>query len=450
MKSTHSWRNAPTYQSGNWYWDKKSDSLHFEAHNDLKDEMDRYIETNGYKFLRTITTAEEVIFHQNFARPETSYDYETIVSIDVRNLVLFLMPKEFLTKKFIEFMHTTEVSRLLNSLIMYFAYFLRLVELILIRRDELNGNMGIIQSEQTVETRRMFSIHLSQYRMLVGRNYSVILMDEGKVDHSNKCGSITISDNLIQEQFLAVATQIVWISMHRMAYDVIEMEMNRLFRSEHFIINKPGYLKFTAAEKSLLYGRRNKIVNCLAQVSPLIQELEHVPNEDLPILWIGERKYCGTDIRIATLELEYIVPNQQLHLIDVSRGIMGHPKRFYDTLLNLNWSAVREEHYSLENDPYHILRQPHLQLPNINEPTIRIMSKHCEHFLKLHRMNESISRKMLSKWLRRESIISSANGMVGVDIYNRCKNDLADSSYGPPIREIISNYFKVVTKLRKE
>jgi len=54
-----------------------------------------------------------------------------------------------------------------------------------------------------------------------------------------------------------------------------------------------------------LYGRNNKIVNYRTQISPLIQELEHVAEEDMPILWIGERKYRGTDVRIA--EMEYYI-----------------------------------------------------------------------------------------------------------------------------------------------
>ncbi|XP_030246630.1 uncharacterized protein LOC115565564 [Drosophila navojoa] len=150
------------------------------------------------------------------------------------------------------------------------------------------------------------------------------------------------------------------------------MEMNRLFRSGHFIVNKSEYLKFTPAE----------------------------------------RKYRGTDLRIAKLELEYIMPSQQLHLIDVTHGIKGHPRKLYDTLLNLNWLAVREEHYSLENDPYHILRQPHLDLSNINELEVRKMSEHYEHLLSLHRIDRPMS--------------------AFVDV------------------NIIEKYFKAVTKHRKE
>ncbi|XP_034485641.1 uncharacterized protein LOC117790332 [Drosophila innubila] len=447
---------VPKYHSGKWSWDAKSDKLHFEPHNDLEDARERYIETNGYKFLRSINQEEEMIFRQQFVRSEATFDTDTVVINDVRDLVLYLMPKEFLTMKFLEFMHKPAVHRLLHALIIYFEYFLRLVEFVLIRRDELAGDMAQIQSEQTNEMKRIFSIYLSQYRMLVARNYSVILKGEGDMAqfyHMKEIVNIsaTIKDKYFHEQFLAVAIQIVWITMHRRAYNVIEMEMNRLFRSEHFVMNRPEYLKFTPAERSLLYGRNNKIVNYRSQASPLIHELKHINDEDLPILWIGERKYRGTDTRIVQMELEYIVPGPQLFMIDVAHGVLGHPKILYDTMLNLDWPAVRYANYSVEHDPYHIVRQPHLRIPNIDEMKLRRMSKQYDQFFKVFRIYEPVTRQMLYKWCRRDKVINFyRSGGVLDDIYVRCNKDLASHKYGPTVAQIIQKYFKLVSRLRKK
>ncbi|XP_030565211.1 uncharacterized protein LOC115765693 [Drosophila novamexicana] len=455
MKRIYADTYAPKYHSGKWSWDKKTDSLQFEPHNDLSDARERYIETNGYKFLRTINQEEELIFRQEFLRSQATFDTDTVVINDVRDLVLFMMPKEFLTTKFLEFIHKPAVHRLLHALIIYFEYFVRMVEFVLIRRDELAGNMAHIQSEQTNEMKRIFSIYLSQYRMLVARNYSIILKGQGDMAefyHMKEIVNIsaTIKDKFFHEQFLAVATQIVWITLHRRAYSVIEMEMNRLFRSEHFVCNHPEYLKFTPVERSLLYGRNNKIVNYRTQVSPLIQELEHIPDEDMAILWIGERKYRGTDTRIVQIELEYIVPGPQLFMIDVTHGILGHPKILYDTTLNLNWPAVRFANYSVDHDPYKIVRQPHLQIPNINEMKIRKMSKFYDQFFKVYRIYEPCSPHMLYKWCRREKLIKFyRSGGVLQDIYVRCKKDMASQKYGPAVDTIISKYFKIVSRLRK-
>ncbi|KAL7729653.1 hypothetical protein ACLKA6_007929 [Drosophila palustris] len=443
------------YISGKWSWDNKSDSLHFEPHHDLENVRDRYIETNGYKFLRTLNQVEEAVFRQEYERSESAFDRDAVSINDVRDLVFFLMPKEFLTMKFLEFMHKPAVHRLLHALIIYFEYFLRLVEFVLIRRDELAGDMAQIQSEQTNETKRIWSIYLSQYRMLVARNYSVILKSEGdlaKFYHMKPViyTSTTLQDRSLHEKFLAVAIQIVWITMHRRAYYVIEKEMNRLFRSEHFIINRPEYMKLTAAERSFLYGRRNKNVNYLSQVSPLILELENVDEEDLPILWIGKRKYRGVNIRIATIELEYIVPDTQLLMIDVTHGILGHPKRFYDTILNINWSALRLENYSLETDPYHIIRQPTLRIPNVDAKQLHKMSQRDEHFFKIFHIYEPFRPEDLRKWLQREKrLLLFAKGETKLNIYIRCQRELEEKS-GTHVEQKIKKYFKLVSRLRKE
>ncbi|KAL7729654.1 hypothetical protein ACLKA6_007930 [Drosophila palustris] len=447
---------VPKYHSGKWSWDGKTDSLHFEPHHDLEDARERFITTNGYKFLRSINQEEEMIFRQQFVRSEATFDTDTVVINDVRDLVLYLMPKEFLSMRFLEFMHKPAVHRLLHALIIYFEYFLRLVEFVLVRRDELAGNMAQIQSEQTNEMKRIWSIYLSQYRMLVARNYSVILKGQGDMAqfyHMKEIVNIsaTIKDKYFHEQFLAVAIQIIWITMHRRAYNVIEMEMNRLFRSEHFVMNRPEYLKFTPSERSLLYGRNNKIVNYRSQASPLIHELKHIADEDLPILWIGERKYRGTDTRIVQIELEYIVPGPQLFMIDVAHGILGHPKLLYDTMLNLDWPAVRFANYSVEHDPYHIVRQPHLKIPNIDEMKLRRMSKHFDQFFKVFRIYEPVSKQMLTRWCRRDKVINFyRSGGVLDDIYVRCNKDLASHKYGPTVAQIIQKYFKLVTRLRKK
>jgi len=454
MKRIHVDNYAPKYYSGKWSWDSEKDCLHFQAHNDLENARERFITTNGFKFLRTIDQEEELIFRQDYVRPKSNTS-DTVVITDIRNLVLFLMPREFLSYRFVQFMHEREVLALIHSLIIYFEYYLRLVEFVLIRRDELSGQMAQVQSEQTSDMKRTFSVYLSQYRMLVARNYCLIIGGEAnmaKFYHMKPISNIsaTIHDKYFHEQFLAVAIQMVWICMHRRAYFIIEMEMNRLFRSEHFVSARPEYLNFTEAERSLLYGRNKKNCNYRVQESPLIQELKLVPVEDLPILWIGERKYRGTDFRIAQLELEYIVPGSQLPLIDVSHGILGHPKALYNTLLSLDWPAVRFSNFSEQYDPYQIIRRPYLKIPKLDELQMRKMSESYEHFYELKRVFTPYTHNEITKWVKRDLTIKFyRSGGLLTNVVSRCEKELASTSTGPRVEMIISNYFKVISKIRK-
>ena len=56
------------------------------------------------------------------------------------------------------------------------------------------------------------------------------------------------------------------------------------------------------------------------------------------------------------LELDFTTPECHLCLIGKHRGILGHPKCFYDTMLNLNEDAVLKANFSEEYDPYGLVR----------------------------------------------------------------------------------------------
>ncbi|XP_017144855.1 uncharacterized protein LOC108157346 [Drosophila miranda] len=445
---------SPKYYSGKWSWDWKKDVLHFEPHNDLSDVKERYITTNSFKFLRTMNQEEELVFRHVFARADTTYDTNSVVLNDIRDLVLFFMPSEFLSYKFVEFMHHRAVYHLLHSLTIYFEYYLRMVEFVMIRRDELSGQMGQIQSEQTNDMKRVFSVYLSQYRMLVARNYSIIVKAEGdlgKFYHMKMVNiSATIWDKNFHEQLLACSTQIVWIAMHRRAYNIIEMEMNRLFRSEHFVTARTEYPTFSPVERSLLYGRSSKNMNYRKQVSPLIQELENPKEEDLPILWIGERKYRGTNIRIMEIELEYIVPPPQLRLIDVAHGILGHPRKLYNTILELDWSAVRYCNLSMKHDPHFMVRQPRLKIPKMDEMKRHQMAETYESFYKINEIYDLPSHAIYLKWVKRDKLINDyRSGGLLTSNYLRAENELNSTSLGPSVDQIISDYKKAMVKHRK-
>lgn len=74
--------------------------------------------------------------------------------------------------------------------------------------------------------------------------------------------------------------------------------------------------------------------------------------------------HYSDDDRIQQLEFEYVTNSAQLYLVDVQHGILGHPKRLYDTMLNIDWTAVRREKFSPQYDPYRLVTKQHLQTPN--------------------------------------------------------------------------------------
>lgn len=447
---------VPKYVNGNWYWDDLKECLEFDYRSSATKNVEDTIVTGGYQFKLEIDQVEEVIFRQEFQRTDTTHDADVILIQDIKNLVMFLAPSEILTKEFVHFMNKRSVDAFLKALIIYFEYFLKLVEFTLIRRDEITGEEAQIQSNESTEIKRIYSAHLSQYRLLLAREYSNIVLGNGELKkfyHIKPIVNISqsIKDKSFHESFLAFCTQVVWIAMYRRDYPTIDMEMNRLFRSEHFKLTRNDRIQFTEVETSMLYGKNYKRLNYRAQNSPLIQEISNVEKHNLPILWIGERKYRGNDLRIHQIEIEYIVPDSQLCLIDVSHGILGHPKKLYNTMLRIDWKAVRFENYSSHYDPYRIIRQPYLEIPKLDE---EIMRKHCESYESYYQIkhtHEGWSKHMLDKWLKRNETVQyfKTEGMI-TDVWKKCEKELQDTSYGPSVEEIIKRFIARKEKLRKK
>lgn len=418
-------------------------------------ESQAYV-VGGYRFRMHITQVEELTFRQEFQRGDLTHDADVILIQDIKNLALFLSPSEIVTKDLVRFLNTNTVHAFLKALIIYFEYFLKTVEFVLIRRDDISGEKAQIQSEESTEIKRIFSEHLSQYRLLLAREYSEILLGNGEMKrfyHITPIVNISqsIKDQHFHESFLAICTQVVWIALHRRDLELIDFEMNRLFRSEHFKLIRSERFQFSDVEASMLYGRNYKRCNYRAQNSPLIQELRGVQKENSPILWIGERLYRGNDLRIAQIELEFIVPESQLCLIDVSHGILGHPKKLYDTMLNIDWDSVRLQNYSKMYDPYCIVRKPYLSIPQLDAQKLR---KHCrtyESYYRLHHLNEGWNRKMMHKWFRRDEIVKyfKTEAML-TDIWMMCRREVEDTSYGPSVDEITKKFLAQKEKLRKK
>lgn len=74
-----------------------------------------------------------------------------------------------------------------------------------------------------------------------------------------------------------------------------------------------------------------------------------------------------TDPRMFQLELEYVTADAQLSFIDCHHGILGNPKHLYNTMLVLDWHAVRREGYTKTYDPYRLMRSPCLEIPNYED-----------------------------------------------------------------------------------
>lgn len=216
----------PKYFNGQWKWNEKAEQ--FEFYHTRDDSIpDCALPAPrlkfGIQFKDYMDEIEENIFRQTFARRPESKDCDVITLQDIKDVAIFSAPAGSYTASVIEFMHTETYDQFLNDLVIYFEYFLKLVEFLMIRRDEIKSKMRNMVS---VEIEQALSGYLVQYRLLLAREYSLIITGSGdtKSFHhlANKSKqSKTLKDSLFFNTVLCFSMRIVWIALHRKSYKII-------------------------------------------------------------------------------------------------------------------------------------------------------------------------------------------------------------------------------------
>ncbi|CAG2065603.1 unnamed protein product [Timema podura] len=158
---------------------------------------------------------------------------------DIKDVVLFQVLSP-LPARFIDFFHTNTVDRFLRALIVYVQYFLQVYDEILLRNRE---NLHKLHHPNILKIENKMQETLSELRGMVGREYTSILLgcDEVKKFHhmANRMNtSQGEQDVRLFELLYRMCTRIVWIALQRRYLNLIELELNRLFRTDEFNVVK--------------------------------------------------------------------------------------------------------------------------------------------------------------------------------------------------------------------
>jgi protein phosphatase 1 regulatory subunit 36 len=211
------------YKNGSWFWDNQEPiaKLKFTTPIVKKKKPKLFRSFNAALiFSDQMNVADEKIFHEKFQRKSTFYDSDVITLQDIKNLSLFLLESKVSTK-FIEFVHSETFDKFLYSFIFYFDFYLKVLEFLLIRRDQEADGRG--RDMQSLKVEQFLSKQLSDRRLLIAREYSKILMMTNKEVSSDKFKTrpSTMKDLLFFEYLIDFVGHCVFIAMHRRAFNAI-------------------------------------------------------------------------------------------------------------------------------------------------------------------------------------------------------------------------------------
>lgn len=157
------------YKKGIWTWDE--DEIKFHSF-----QIDQFKQKQSVDFRIQIgeqmNVAEEKVYRDSFQAPVSPENTEVLTLQDIKNLVFFLI-KTKVSQKFIECVCEEIFDKFLFSVIFYTDYFLKVLELLLIRRDSTLVD-GKTRDKFSYKVEQYLSKQLSNRRLLISREYSKV------------------------------------------------------------------------------------------------------------------------------------------------------------------------------------------------------------------------------------------------------------------------------------
>lgn len=214
------------YVDGKWIWNKELQQIQFrkQKRNKSRDCISKTV--SWTKFKTCMNQAEEILFVEKFWRKASSKDSDVIIVQDIKNLVLFLAIGKNVDGRFMTLFHAPVVDEFLNNLIIYFEFYLKFLEYLLMQRKRGDSTESKLRNKQTMATELALSEYLDQYRIIVAREYCQILLGaDGAKKFHHMANPLRLSymemDKILMETFTSFCVQIAWIAMYRRNFDAI-------------------------------------------------------------------------------------------------------------------------------------------------------------------------------------------------------------------------------------
>ncbi|KAI5635504.1 protein phosphatase 1 inhibitor domain-containing protein [Phthorimaea operculella] len=284
-------------------------------------------------------------FKKRYQRKLKPNEPEVITLQDVKDLAIYMAPLAMLSPSLINVLHIPTTERFLRALILYCHYYLQIGQEMAERVKELQNKIRTPTSEAIEATYRQ---NLADLKNLVAKEYSVILCGiwDTKTFHhmgiKKKRKSLSDKDARFIETFILMCTQIVWLALGRRSFNQLELEINRLTKTdiynsaEHRL--KTGYYSsLSPLERGVLIGSDAQKSPKLIARSPLMSDIfcKQKKPVDFRLLGIGAIEFEYLPERLRYLLMAIAGPEEDLEAWDVTVGILGKPRRMFDTALYL-------------------------------------------------------------------------------------------------------------------
>ncbi|KAJ2942871.1 hypothetical protein O0L34_g15061 [Tuta absoluta] len=336
------------FENGEWYWNDVEECLLFKP-NEIQKEADiiftpQTVALTSLTF-REIDFLEQLRFKKRYQRKLKPNEPDIITLQDVKDLALYMAPLAMLSASLINILHIPTTERYIRALILYCHYFLQIGQVMAERVKESQNKIRTPTSDKIEDTYRQ---NLADLRRLVAKEYSCFLIgaQDTTVFHhmgkNKKMQSLSDKDARFYETFTLMCTQIVWLALGRRSFNILEVEINRLTKTdifnsvEHRL--KTGYhSKLSPLERDVLIGPCAPKNPKLISRSPLLTDVfcKQKRQVDYRLMGLNCIKYKYLPARLNYFLLAIAGPEEDLEASDVTVGILGKPRSLFDTAFRL-------------------------------------------------------------------------------------------------------------------
>ncbi|XP_054010942.1 uncharacterized protein LOC128893760 [Hylaeus anthracinus] len=294
-------------------------------------------------FHETLSQREKITFRRQYLRKISPDKPNVIILQDIKNLVMFLLATP-VSPQFINFFHLPIMDRFLRAVIIYFQYYVTTWEELM---EERAATMKKAPNPLAQGYRSRFADDMQNLRCVLGKEYADLIigcqdtiqyhhMTGGKKGMTSVTQSQGEKDLRMFEVLICMTHRVVWIALRRKYFNLIEIELHRLFRTEAYNIAERRSASQIIQDMliddiKVLHGHKIQEKRKLLRNSPLIQELIY-SNCDYRLLSLGMGNH-SSDKRILYLENALLIEEHKLHELGIRIGILGENKDDYDIML---------------------------------------------------------------------------------------------------------------------
>ncbi|XP_049865494.1 protein phosphatase 1 regulatory subunit 36-like [Pectinophora gossypiella] len=391
------------YEDGHWMWNDCLGTLIFVSDAAEEEPVSTFVAIKAplgnIEFRDNLDVMEQMRFRRRYMRKLRTGEPDVITLQDVKDIALFTAPTHIMNPLLINMLHLPTTERFIRALILCCQYYLQIEDKMAIRMKESETKVRTPMSE-TIENR--YREDLADLRLLAAKEYCSMLLGAGELKKFHHMGkekkrrSLADRDMRLFESLIRTSIQIIWMALGRKNFNRIELEVNRLFKSEIFNSVEhslqTGYVgKMSAEQRNVLLGQCVRHDKKLTTRSPFINEVFCTRPTDYRMLGLGVIKYDSLTPRLRYLKYAVSGPEDTYKNERIVVGILGLPRADFDTVLNPLPNVpdtCNKSTTSVNNDVLH------MSFPDTSEDIISCSNEQRKRWLQRY-TRMKISRKNL-------------------------------------------------------